>query len=206
MKKLTSYILGVFLILVTTCFFACNKKTGVENEYYTKGLAYIISDDGLSYSVIGRGIATDREIVIPNIYNGLPVIAIEDYAFGNSVFEDKSKYIKSIVIPDSIIQIGNSSFSYCVNLEKVIMSKKLINIGENAFSFCLKLTNIIIPQSVISIGEQAFYGCTALESIHFINPSGWKAGDVSIKKSDLLNKFTASAFLSEIYIEKWTRS
>ena len=49
--------------------------------YGSKGLAYTLSADGLSYSVTGIGTCTDKDIVIPVAYEGLPVTKIGKSAF-----------------------------------------------------------------------------------------------------------------------------
>ena len=52
-----------------------------ENEAVSEGLAYALNDDGAGYTVTGIGECTDTELVIPAMYNGLPVTSIGYWAF-----------------------------------------------------------------------------------------------------------------------------
>ena len=64
--------------------------------------------------------------------------------------------ITSLTIPDGVTSIGQSSFSYSVNLTSVTIPDSVTSIGDWAFEGCEKLNSIEIPDSVISIGEYAF--------------------------------------------------
>ncbi|MBQ3502636.1 MAG: leucine-rich repeat domain-containing protein, partial [Clostridia bacterium] len=155
-----------------------------------------LNEDGQSYSVVkGNGKLTGA-IIIPETYNNLPVIAIKsgtDYSSG--VFFSQTS-LTSIIIPASVISIGNYAFWGCFELMGVIIPNSLTNIGneafcaceklisidlsicinltsigENAFAFCDSLSRITIPKGVTSIGDCAFYECTGLTSVTFANNS-----------------------------------
>lgn len=64
--------------------------------------------------------------------------------------------IKSIIIPDSVISIGDLAFADCESLENITMPDGVISIGKGAFSRCYNLESITIPDSVTSIGNGAF--------------------------------------------------
>ena len=49
--------------------------------------------------------------------------------------------------------------AYISNDTNYIIPDSVTNIGERAFSWCLKLTSINIPNSVTNIGDEAFSGC-----------------------------------------------
>ena len=149
---------------------------------YSAGLEYKLSQNGDYYSVIGIGNCTDANVIIPEIYNDLPVKQIGTKAF------EKCTSIKSIVVPNSITSIGQSAFEKCANLSYVNIGngvtdipssafyecEKLSNIdlgsnvtsiGNSAFSHCIALTEITMPEGLTSIGEQAFWECGELTSI-----------------------------------------
>ena len=102
----------------------------------TEGLAYEYDLMTDSYIVVGKGTATETDIVIPRAYEGKPVTSI-----GEDAFRNRSS-LTSVVIPDNVTSIG-----------------------DYAFYGCRGLTSITIPDSVISIGYQAFYTCSGLTSI-----------------------------------------
>ena len=157
------------------------------------------NDTVIGYAVTGIGSATDTDIVIPEIYNDLPVIYIGEKAFSSC------RSLTSVIIPDSVIYIGIQAFEACdsleynekdgikylgneTNLYVIVMEVTsdditAVNIengckviGRDAFYGCSGLTSITIPDSVTSIGENAFDGCSGLTSATIGN------GVISIEK------------------------
>ena len=138
----------------------------------TQGLTYKLNSDKKSYYVSGIGTATDKDIIIADIYEGLPVTSIGDYAFR---YRDS---LMSIVIPDSVTSIGDYAFENCTGLTSVTIGNSVTGIGWGAFRNCTDLTSIVIPDSVTSIGSYVFYNCTGL-TIYCeaaSKPSGWDSG------------------------------
>ncbi|GHU83001.1 hypothetical protein FACS1894196_2200 [Clostridia bacterium] len=72
---------------------------------------------------------------------------------GESAFEASN--LTSIVLPDSIADIGAEAFSASPTLSKVTLPEGLRRIGEWAFADCRKLTTLTLPRSVTDIGEGA---------------------------------------------------
>lgn len=64
--------------------------------------------------------------------------------------------VESIVIPDTVTEIGNLAFAKCENLAEVTLSEGLKTIGRNAFGGCTTLKEIEIPASAEEIAENAF--------------------------------------------------
>lgn len=118
--------------------------------------------EGDTYTVTGVG--EETVVVIPSTYDGLPVTKIQG-AYGNGAFARKA--IKSITIPDSVIEIGQNTFNNCSDLVTVNIggNSALTTIGNNAFSGNSSLTSIYLPSRVISIGNSVFNNCGALERI-----------------------------------------
>ena len=73
--------------------------------------------------------------------------------------------IKTIIISDSITNVGHCSFSKCANLESVQLGDSITEIGCEAFVQCSKLKVINIPMSVRYIDMSAFGSCISLENI-----------------------------------------
>ena len=68
-------------------------------------------------------------------------------------------------IPEGITRIGTNAFSFCDNLEHIIIPEGVTEIGEHAFSDCRFLTDISIPQSVERIGDLGFCNCKRLTDL-----------------------------------------
>ncbi len=119
----------------------------------TQGLEYTLSEDETYYSVKGIGTATDTDIVIPSIHNGLPVKEIRSYAFDGYMHQN---FYESLTIPDSVIFIGDYAFCNC-SLKSVTFgdNSQLESIGEVAFMWN-SITSISIPDNVREIGHSAF--------------------------------------------------
>ena len=128
---------------------------------YSEGLRYSLQPDRLSYYVTGIGSCKDKDIVIPDEYNSLPVTGIGASAFSNRTG------ITSVVIPDSVVSIGNSAFSNCSGMTSATIGNSVVSIGSSAFYGCKVLTSVEIPDSVTDIGQNAFNSCTGLTSITF---------------------------------------
>ena len=73
--------------------------------------------------------------------------------------------LTSITIPNSVISIGNYSFSGCSGLTSVAVPNGVKDIGEYAFQNCTSLNSIIFPSSISEIGDYAFKGCKNILSV-----------------------------------------
>lgn len=91
------------------------------------------------------------------VTDGTPKIS--DDAFAN--FEK----LKTLLIPDSVTEIGIRAFENCPELENISLSKSLTKIPKNAFYGCKSLKSIVIPEGVAEIETLAFAECTSLESV-----------------------------------------
>ena len=136
----------------------CNLCGEYNPTYYSKGLEFSLYEDGSSY-IVYCGTCTEKDVVIPSIYNDLPVSGIGDNAF------DCCASLTSVVIPDSITSIGNWAFFFCDSLTSIDIPDSVTDIGDHAFDGCASLTSVVIPDSITSIGNWAFFFCDSLTSI-----------------------------------------
>lgn len=83
----------------------------------------------------------------------------------NSIFEDTETEIKSVGIPDSVIEIGERAFYTCLQLEEVTMGNGVKKIGQEAFAGCFKMKTIHLSDSLQEIGLRAFNFCESLEAL-----------------------------------------
>ena len=106
-----------------------------------------------------------QTLVVPSEMNGIPVTRLEkrtDASLCN---------IKTVVLPDSLIAIGDYVFQGCTGLTSIRIPSGVAAIGAGAFEGCTGLTAVVIgggqehaPNSLISIGESAFKGCCSVRN------------------------------------------
>ena len=122
------------------------------------GLTYSLNEDGQSYTVTGRGVCGDADIVIPAEYIGLPVTCIGEDAFAND------STITSVTMPDSVTEIGSWAFGGCERLTSVRLSDNITTLHSRVF-YRTAITSIVLPESFKVIDKYAFQSCYYLETI-----------------------------------------
>lgn len=90
--------------------------------------------------------------------------------------------VTSIVIPNTITEIGDFQFHNFENLTSVSIPNSVKTIGKYAFLGCRDLTSVFIPRNVTNVGERAFAECGYNNSMGFVinceiasKPSGWNS-------------------------------
>ena len=124
----------------------------------TAGILYDISVDGTYAEVIGYE-GSAKNIVIADSYNGRPVKTI----YKNAFYDNDN--ITSVMIPDSVTEIGASAFYSCNALTTVTFGNGVTTIGSSAFHSCNKITSITLPDSLERIYYYAFAYCSKLSSV-----------------------------------------
>lgn len=76
--------------------------------------------------------------------------------------ENGFKNLVAIVLPETVVKIGNNAFRDCILLTEINLPEKTEEIGSYVFANCESLTLIVIPKSVLKIGENVFEGCTKI--------------------------------------------
>ena len=120
------------------------------------GLEYEVFDD--CAIVIGLGICTDLDVVIPETYQGLPVTAISEEAFSGT-------NIRSLETPGSIEVFGDYVLTGCDNLEKLVINDGPTELGIEMCVDCSNLRIVRLPTTLDSLPFGVFYDCSALEEI-----------------------------------------
>lgn len=72
---------------------------------------------------------------------------------------------ETVTIRSGIKGIAGWAFSEQLNLGNVVLPSSLIYIGNHSFHSCESLTSVTIPSSVTEIAEWAFYKCYSLASV-----------------------------------------
>ena len=134
MKKMRIiYALSLLLLIATLSLFfvACNNGDSAQDgrdEVYIdeSGNEYVLSDDGDGYDIKHFNAGGEENIVVPTLFNGLPVKNI----LANS-FKDCSS-VKAISVPNGI------------------------NVKDDAFYGCSKLETLSIPEIDYAVFGQIF--------------------------------------------------
>lgn len=154
------------------------------------------------YIILNEYIGDTMEIVMPDEIDGARVIGIEkiskevksitfskytakidDYVF----YECKN--LEEIILPDSVLTVGESSFAYCTNVKKIRLSSNLKIVDDfsmynivdsSAFNYCENLVELVIPQGCETVS--GFYGCTNLEQLKLPSSVKYVGDFVNCKK------------------------
>ena len=74
--------------------------------------------------------------------------------------------LESIVIPNTVTEIGSYAFSGCSGLTSITIPNSVTRIAAAAFNNCTSLTSVTIGKRVTSIGNGAFAYCTSLKEVY----------------------------------------
>ena len=156
--------------------------------YYSDGLNIQLNSAGDGYIVRGKGRYKGTDIIIPDTYNGLPVIEIASYSFQNTS-------VNSLVIGNNVRTIGEKAF-YCSYVKSVTWGENIEYIRNEAFYRC-GFQSLYLPDSVKSIGYSSFAFC-GLYSVSIGN-------NIQAIGSDAFSwNFNLSSFSYRGTVEEWT--
>ncbi|MDE5671142.1 MAG: leucine-rich repeat protein [Eubacterium sp.] len=153
-KKTLSVLLSAAMLL---SLFAGISLTAYAEIFEYGDFNYTVLADGTVQIEAYRG--DNPDLVFPEEIDGKRVTSIK------TSFSTNRKIIKSIVIPDSVLQIKNGSFYWLINLESIKFSKNITELPDRVLGLCSSLESIVIPDNVTAIGESAFAGCKSLKSV-----------------------------------------
>lgn len=139
------------------------------------------------------GLKTNKDVVIiPDRYQGYPVLEVADEAF-------KGSSIVSLSIGNRVQSIGFYAFFECDQLSEVDFGNSINTLHGGAFQFCSSLTSIQLPATLYSIEPDAFSYCSNLQSVEFENKFGWQLLGDNIKGFSIENPRTAAKNLTDTY-------
>ena len=153
----------------------------VKSEAATTATNYIESADGNYvykikddyFAEISKYIGNDTNVVVPERIDGLAVTYIGAEAFTDSASNSKVNFkwrnpnlvnLESVVLPETLSEIGTSAFENCKKLTSVKLPEGLWSIGERAF-YGTGLTEIDLPDNLYSIKAFAFTGTNIKELV-----------------------------------------
>ncbi len=168
MRTIKSSI-ALFTLIIIHFIIPSNKIFACDNNSYSKTLEYIENDVVYTLNESNHTASVSEvknvnlaEVIIPESVKNYKVVSIADKAFGKPVYKKWNR----VVLPDSIVKIGNRSFNFCPELKYVKLPNNLESMGNEAFRLCANLETLTIPDKVGSIGEESFFGCVSLKNIN----------------------------------------
>ena len=75
--------------------------------------------------------------------------------------------IKEIIIPGTVINMGNGAFNNCTSMRKAVFEEGITSIPYLTFQNNTALEEVTLPASLQSVGQYAFDGCTALKTVSY---------------------------------------
>lgn len=155
-KSVTNFGSSVF----QDCTSLTDLQVDLNNANYNAIDSVMFSEDGESLICYPCGLSAST-YEIPNTVKNITSTAFLG-----------CKNLTSITLT-SIETIGVSAFSGCTRLTSIIIPNTVISIGNYGFYGCSELTSITISSSVTEIGIYSFSSCNNLSSITFDDTFTW---------------------------------
>lgn len=168
-QKLHSLLLMVALLSWSMVIAASDFDDGILKYTITSPSNLEVRCDGLN-----REHRNDEDVSIPSTVNynnrtyTVTVIGQGGYdSYGSGSSNSFSSNLKSIQLPNSIVEINSYCFYKCSNLSEINIPNSVTTIKERAFS-CCDLTSLVIPKSVKKIDDYAFGWNKHLMEVFFL--------------------------------------
>jgi len=170
MKKIVFIILAMLLPLIASAATTSFKVDGISYE--------TLEDDNQAVMVINGNTKYSGDVVIPaTVTSGGKTYTVKK--IGKWAFWECTG-LKSIVLPEGLVEIENSSFTGCTGLKALTIPTSVVSIDgtawsddRGAFEGCTGLKSVYFPSTMkvsqlyeANIGGRAFYGCTGLKTIY----------------------------------------
>lgn len=167
----------------------------------TEGLTFSKIDGRDAYSVgFGTKATEASEVIIPDTYNGMPVVKMSSPMFceftkitlpKNLEYLPRFQYcynLREIVIPKTVTETAHNAFSGCSSLQNITFENggTALTLGVQIFQNCTSLSSITLPDHLTDIGLYPFDGCSSLSSINVSdNATNFKSVDGVLYSKDM---------------------
>ncbi|KAL7720990.1 hypothetical protein QTN25_002192 [Entamoeba marina] len=129
------------------CFLKCTSLTHLKFESKTTEFTFKVSyNDSLLYKKFG--------VNCSNV-----ILTKNDFKLHINEVEQKTSKIHEFIIPNGIVEIGDNTFSYNLNIQSITIPTTVTSIGKYCFKYCSSLTTLTIPTTVTKINKKCFDCC-----------------------------------------------
>lgn len=142
---------------------------------------------GYNVTPDGKGLVIDNCLI--KVAMAEDGFAIPSYVTEIAYGAFSSTKIKEVIIPDSVCEIGENAFAYCVSLKSVKLPKNYTRIVNNMFEGCSNLINIDGIENVTEIGDGGLLNCGKLLARFKVPASVRKLGYKSLSASRSVIEF-----------------
>jgi len=147
MKKAIAVLLSILLLLASVAVNAGAAEVAGTGECGKEGdnLTWTLYDDG-RLVISGDGEMSDTDSSYDREWNHCDVnISFIDFvgnitSIGANAFSDY-RYLKEIIIPDSVITVGDNAFAECRAVNKIVIGDSVERIGDYSFAGCCNNIN-----------------------------------------------------------------
>ena len=163
---------GVYVVTATIHggdHYVDSEATGImvidNSNVSSNGLLFYEDTYNGHASVTGIGTCTDKDVVIPAIYNNLPVTYLSSSVFQNNDF------VESVTMPNTITSIGRECFSHCSKLKTIKFSDNITYLSGTILFDCSAIEELDLPKNLADNNGSIACQCPKLKTIHIHD--GW---------------------------------
>ena len=136
----------------------------IEHGYDEAGWEYTFLEDELGYEVSKGNANLEGDVVIPDYFDGFPVVRLADGAF--SYYHDLIKNNSGGFGAPTPAPNPYTGFLCNVTTISLKLPSRLRSIGKSALWFLLKIEELKIPETVTEFGQGSFWGCLYLKRVN----------------------------------------
>ena len=161
---------------------------------------YVFSQSGLTNVSLTDGITNIPDYTfagcprLTSVTLDAGLLSIGEGAF-DGAFPYSGLPLQSIIIPDSVISIGDYAFEGCASLQNITLGNGVLSIGNVAFGQC-GFSRLVIPNRVTNIDYGAFSDCPNLQSVIIGNGVASLASQTFASCTSLTNVIVGKAVAS----------
>ncbi|MCM1331986.1 MAG: leucine-rich repeat domain-containing protein [Bacteroides sp.] len=171
-QKLRLYLCALIALLIPSWLLA-QERVEIDGLYYflSQGEENTAQLTNKHWDSVENSSYVNGDLVIPSSvkYDGIDYIV---NSIGSGAFS-YCKNLQSIVIPTSVTEIGSGAFQGCTAIKELFFPDGITVLQDRMFEGCQSLESFNIPATVKGIGSWAFMSCRNLKSINIPDGVEW---------------------------------